>query len=165
MPKMTINGATTCRQPCAACPWRAQNHGKRHPGSFYTKRNLRRLWNQIRGGGGVQSCHPTDPGHPDHQQFAGAKDGGKVQECEGSVILVTRELRRVAEISGHGSKAGEIDGPGIDAYLKIYPRGLKRNGILYYLLVRPTPAPIGEGNPLPLVPVDMLDSEAFGRYE
>ena len=149
-------------QPCAACPWRIANHGKRTPGGFYTKRNLRRLWNQIRGGGGLQSCHPTDPGHPDH----GAKPDSKPRECAGSVILVTRELRRVARLSAHGSQAGVIDGAGIEAYLKLEgARGLKRHGFIYYLLARPTVRSFGHGDPLPLVPEEMLDSDEFGRYE
>ena len=113
----------------------------------------------------MQSCHPTDPSHPDHQKFAGAKSDAKIQECQGSIILILRELQRASKISGHGSKEGVIDGPGIDAYLKIHRRGLKRNGFFYYLLVRPTARPVGEGRPLPTISKELLNSEEFGRYE
>ena len=119
------------RLPCDACPWRVANHGKRHKHGFYTKRNLQRLWNQIRRGGGVQSCHPTDPGHPDH----GAKPDSKAQECGGSVILVTRELRRLAMLSGDPN---HIDGKYIPAYLALsrVNKGLTTTGLMYYLLSR-----------------------------
>ena len=68
-------GAGTVSTPCTGCPWRTANHGTPHPGGFYRRTNLRRLWARIRQGGGIQSCHPTDPGHPDHMKFAGAKEG------------------------------------------------------------------------------------------
>ena len=93
----------TAGTPCEQCPWRTANHGKRHPGGFYRKDNLRRLWNQIRKGG-IQSCHPTDPTHEDHRQYAGAKPGAKPLECIGSVILVLREMRYADTLDGDTSE-------------------------------------------------------------
>lgn len=142
----------TCRQPCAACPWRVANHGKRHKHSFYTKRNLRRLWNQVRKGGGIQSCHPTDPGHPDH----GAKEDSTALECAGSVILVTRELRNLQRLESHGKEAFPM-------YKALYGRGLTMEGVFYHAVARNVPKPIGPGEPLPLVKVSMLDDPTYGR--
>ena len=150
---------TTRLNPCAACPWRTANHGKRHKHSFYTKRNLTRLWNQIRRGGRIQSCHPTDPGHRDHE----AKPGSTPQECAGSVILVTRELRHAC---GLGGKQTELTVDNVEDYLRKHSRdrkGLTRSGMRYFTVVRPIPRPFGEGNPLPPVDLDLLDSPEYGR--
>ena len=54
-------GQTSDREPCSDCPWRIANHGRRHPGGFFRKDNLRRLWNQIRKGGGMQTCRVRRP--------------------------------------------------------------------------------------------------------
>lgn len=116
-------------KPCAQCPWRKANQGKKHRHGFYTKANLRRLWNEIRGGGGVQSCHLTDPSHPDHID-AGAKPDAKAQECPGSVILVLREVRKMA------NPQGVIDTPGVERYLATRKQGLKKNGVLYWCISR-----------------------------
>ena len=97
-------------KPCEQCPWRIANHGRRHPGGFYRKDNLRRLWNQIRKGGRLQSCHPTDPGHADHRTYAGAKPGAKPLECIGSVILILREMRYADTLDGD-TTAGELSPP------------------------------------------------------
>ena len=143
---------------CEQCPWRRSNWGKRHAGGFYRKRNLRRLWNQIRGGGGVQSCHLTDTGHPDHVA-AGAREGD-VKECMGSVVLVVRELRLLQKIAG-----GAVEPRHIDYYLADCRtrRGLTRNGLLYYLLQRIQLAgtPVGAA-PLP-DPGTAVDDPALGR--
>ncbi len=115
-----------CKKPCAQCPWRLSNQGKRHRFGFYTKANLRRLWNEVRGGGLPQSCHPTDPTHPNH----GAKPDSKPQECSGSVIVVLREVRKMAD------DKGVIDTPGVDRHLKTRRKGLTKNGIFYWVVSR-----------------------------
>lgn len=117
-------------RPCAHCPWRTTNQGKRTPWGFYTAANLRRLWNQIRSGGRAQSCHPTDPSHPDHRA-AGAKPGSKPRECPGSVIIVMREIRAMAN-------AERVVTPeSMTAYSKRRKGGLKRpHGITYWLIER-----------------------------
>ena len=114
-------------KPCAQCPWRAENHGKRHPNGFYTKRNLRRLWNQVRKGGGVQSCHMTDTNHPDHVE-AGAK-GDQVHECMGSVVLVWRELRAFESIL---AEVGMDMDEGVPRYLAERRRNVE-DGLAYWL--------------------------------
>lgn len=113
--------------PCAQCPWRKSNHGKPHKFGFYTKANLRRLWNQIRGGGKPQSCHLTDPSHPDH----GAKPSAKAQECPGAVIIVLREVGKMAD------DKKLINSDGVSRYLRERKKfGLKKSGVLYWVVER-----------------------------
>lgn len=135
--------------PCAQCPWRLSNQGKRHKFGFYTGANLRRLWNQIRKGGGMQSCHLTDPSHPDHVA-SGCKETAKARECPGSVIVVVREVKKLA------GENNFIDGEGVERYLKLRRKGLTRAGILYWVISRIQMAnvPMVGGPPLPDVDVD-----------
>jgi hypothetical protein len=142
--------------PCENCPWRVTNHGKRTPWGFYTKTNLRRLWNQIRRGGGQQSCHPTDASHPDHIA-AGAKPGATVQECPGAVILALREGIKMAEYGG-----GTITPEAVATYRKRNRDGLTREGILYWIVARYQfgGVPFIGGPKLPDVDVNM---EGIGR--
>lgn len=118
--------------PCVHCPWRVANHGKRTPWGFYTKTNLKRLWNQVRGGGQKQSCHPTDPSHPDHSA-AGAKPGLTPQECAGSVILIVREFEKMKACSANGEV---IDDGAVAKYLREHRDGLTKRGIMYWLVER-----------------------------
>jgi hypothetical protein len=117
-------------KPCAQCPWRLANQGTRHPHGFYTKSNLKRLWNQVRGGGQPQSCHLTDPSHPDHIA-AGAKPNAKPQECPGSVILIRREIRLMANAEGVVGGKEELA-----HYFKARKRGLTKRGALYWIVQR-----------------------------
>lgn len=118
------------RKPCDQCPWRRENHGKRHKFGFYKASNLRRLWNNIRKGGGVQSCHLTDPSHPDHVA-SGTKEGAKALECPGSVILVLREVGLMADANG------VVDGTTLPAYFKRRKKhGLTKSGVLYWCVSR-----------------------------
>lgn len=114
---------------CSQCPWRLSNQGKRHPGSFYTKANLTRLWNQIRRGGKRQSCHMTDPSHPDHL-MAGCKPDTTPKECPGSVLLILREVESMMDSTNYISEEA------IKAYLKRRRHGLTKKGILYWLVAR-----------------------------
>ena len=156
-------GSETVREPCAECPWRVSNHGRRHPGGFYRAGNLRRLWNQIRRGGNLQGCHPTDASHPDHRQYAGAKPEAAPAECAGSVILITREIVRAARLGGNETLELTVDGA--DKYLaeSRTRKGLTLEGLLYQLLARRMPRPMGPGTPLPGVPRRLLESDEFGR--
>ena len=153
---------TTATQPCQDCPWRTANHGRRHPGGFFRKDNLRRLWNQIRKGGGMQTCHPTDPSHPDHRKYAGAKEGSATAECIGSVVLITRELRHAAKLGGQETL---LEIKGTEQYLKESKkrRGLTRAGLLWAAAVRKIPAPFGAGIPMPPVTMALLHAEWIGR--
>jgi hypothetical protein len=114
---------------CSQCPWRLSNHGQRTPGGFYTAANLRRLWGEIRRGGGMQSCHLTDPSHPRHIE-AGCSPNAKTHECPGSVLLVRRELGQMAD------ESGIITSESTRAYLDRRRYGLTRQGILYWLFQR-----------------------------
>ncbi len=139
-----------CERPCAECPWRLSNHGRRTSAGFYRKDNLRRLWNEVRGGGLPQSCHPTDPNHPDHVA-AGAKPGSTPKECPGSVIVILREIRDIA-----GGNGGNVTPEAIDAYLARRKKGIKSpHGMMYWLISRYSmgATAFGEGA-LPNVDID-----------
>jgi hypothetical protein len=124
---------TKCEKPCPQCPWRISNQGKRHWGGFYTRANLTRLWGQIRKGGGVQSCHLTDPQHPDHIK-AGASELATPKECPGSVILVLREMSFMCTL---GHEPGEADELALARYFKARGRaGLNKMGFAYWILSR-----------------------------
>ena len=138
--------------PCEHCPWRKSNHGKRTPWGFYTKANLTRLWNQVRGGGKKQSCHPTDPNHPDHV-LAGAKPGSKPVECAGSVIVVLREALRMSE----GDADNTISPESMLRYQRTRKKGLKHpHGVAYWLIerIQHGSLPLIGGGELPSVDVD-----------
>lgn len=136
-------------RPCEQCPWRLANQGTKHPLGFYTRANLRRLWNQLRGGGRPQSCHLTDPTHPDHVA-AGAKPGARPKECPGSVIVIKRELLKMA------NGASVLTPSHVDVYLAANRNGLTKRGILYWAVERIACAgvPFFGGEPLPEVDVE-----------
>jgi hypothetical protein len=143
----------TLTKPCAQCPWRLANQGKRHPGSFYTKANLRRLWGQVRRGGSPQSCHLTDPRHPDHVA-AGAKPDATPLECPGSIILIGREFLKIAE------GGDTMDVAGVERYLARRRFGLTRSGVRYWVIQRLHlgQVPLLGGPPIP----DVDDDPAIG---
>ncbi|MDA4131846.1 MAG: hypothetical protein OK454_01795 [Thaumarchaeota archaeon] len=139
-------------KPCQQCPWRLANQGKKHKHAFYTKANLRRLWGQIRRGGGAQSCHLTDPSHPDHID-AGAKPGAKAQECPGSVIVVLREVTKMAE-------GNEVTNDGVKKYLAMRKKnGLTKRGILFWVVSRIQFGGVPMIGGLKLPEVDVTDKE------
>lgn len=145
----------TIHRPCANCPWREENHGKETPWGFYDEDNLRRLWEEIRTADGDcqgQSCHPTDPSHPDHVE-AGAKEGSEPVECAGSVILVLREFVAIRD-----AREGDTITPEhISAYLEAKPDGLTKEGILHWLIGRYMHGGVpffGSGSKLPEVDID-----------
>ena len=80
----------------------------------------------------LQSCHPTDPGHPDHREYAGAKPGAKPLECSGSVVLILREMRYADTLDGD-STAGELSPTDFDRYMAEtrQRKGLTGDGLLY----------------------------------
>ena len=151
---------TTIPPVCPQCPWRTANHGKRSRGSFYTKRNLRRLWNQIRGGGKIQSCHLTDPSHPDHIE-AGASPDAKVHECTGSIILVIREIDKLREIA----QGEPVTPEHVELYLEQNPDGIKRRGMPYWLLQRIQFANdlLPGHESIPNAPQELVQSSEIGR--
>ena len=149
-------------KPCDQCPWRIANHGRRHSGHFYTQKNLRRLWNQVRRGGRAQGCHLTDPSHPDHVA-AGCSPDAKPQECLGSVALVVRELEHMQSLA----PGDVITMAHVTKYLRQSPRrlGLTREGLMWWLEVRKLPAFLGGiGSAMP-DPGEWKSSAEIGRLE
>lgn len=100
---------------CAACPWRASNQGKRHPGGWYTKANLRRLWSKLRTGDGM-TCHPTDPTNPVPDGLPRPSDDATTHECAGALILQQREVMRLQDYDNYRD------------YKRAHPLGLTREG-------------------------------------
>lgn len=108
-------------KPCAGCPWRVANQGKRTAGGWYSRRNLDRLWAGLRRGEQM-TCHPTDDRDPEY----GAPEGATTHECAGALILVLRELRKfeaLAEANPDGTPAAVQR-----AYRELSPRGCTREG-------------------------------------
>jgi hypothetical protein len=111
--------------PCVHCPWRIENHGKRHPDGWYTKANLRSLWARLRRGDGM-TCHPTDPDNPvsEAAQRAGyrpAPPGSQVRRCAGAVILQQREVQVLDDILTAGGTLAD--------YRAQRPGGLTTEGL------------------------------------
>lgn len=116
--------APAARRPCVHCPWRAANQGKPHPGGWYAKANLRRLWAGLRRGGDM-SCHPTDPSNPVPPGVRPAPADAATLECAGSLILRQREFMRFQRIAQENP-----EGDAFRLYRLQYPRGLTRGGLL-----------------------------------
>ena len=150
---------------CDQCPWRVANQGRRTRQGIYTKANLTRLWNQVRRGGAVQSCHLTDPTHRDHIALGANPERQKPpEECLGAVILVCRELEHIKTLSTDTTDADELTVLGVQTYWRDRARrGLTQSGILFHTLLRHLPRPVGSGrNPLPS-PGGILGDPAIGR--
>lgn len=126
-------------RPCAACPWRTENHGKRHPHGWYTKKNLRRLWAKIRRGDSM-TCHPTDPTNLVPDGTKPVPDGTQTRECAGALRLVQIELKK------------------FEADPKTYDmkKGLTKTGLNYWALARCAFAGtfVG-GEPMPVIDSDV----------
>lgn len=103
-------------KPCAQCPWRTENHGKRHPGGWYTKANRQRLWARLRRGDSM-TCHPTDPTNPVPEGMAPAPEHATTHECAGALILQQRELMYLQSA------------PDLKSYRRSRPSGLTVEGI------------------------------------
>lgn len=102
--------------PCAQCPWRTANHGKRHPDGWYTKANLSRLWAQLRRGEAM-TCHPTDPTNPLPPGARKVPETTTTRQCTGAIILQQRELMRLQRCES------------LTDYRRQRPRGLTVAGI------------------------------------
>ena len=124
-----VHVAPAAETPCAECPWRTKNQGKRHPDGWYSRANLKRLWNKLRRGE-MMSCHPTDPRNPvSDKALAGgsikAKEGAQVRECAGALILQQRELMIYQEVAHQHENDPQQSMP---AYRQARPRGLTKDG-------------------------------------
>ncbi len=113
--------APAAANPCRACPWLIENHGKPHPDGWYTKRNRDRLWVGLRNGEQM-SCHPTDPRNPvsDRAAEAGyqaAPEHAQTRVCTGGLVLQQREMQLFSEAES------------LAAYRRARPRGMTRTGL------------------------------------
>lgn len=109
---------TSGSSPCAQCPWRTSNHGKRHPDGWYTKANRQRLWAGLRRGDPM-TCHPTDPENPVPLGTRAVPETVQTKECAGAIILQQREVWYWQHLF-----KGDFQ-----VYRKARPFGLTRDGL------------------------------------
>lgn len=82
---------------CNTCPWVKANQGKRHAASWYSMKNLRRLWNGLRTGKAPgMICHSTDPMNQTYGGDAPVVSGHE-SECGGAVVLIIRNMNALNE--------------------------------------------------------------------
>ena len=118
------------KSPCVNCPWRIENHGKKHPDGWYTKTNLKRLWAGIRRGENM-SCHPTDPRNDVsdaavEKGYRRAPDTAVTRECAGAVILQQREAQVYSDLSRRFSESTNL----LKMYRVTRPGGLTKDGLI-----------------------------------
>lgn len=117
-----------CAQPCSACPWRTENQGKPNAHGFYTKGNLRRLWNGLKRGERM-TCHPTDPEMAEFEGYEKTADRERTHECAGAQTLVQRELAYFGQ-AAKDVEAGREDGPAFSLYKRRRgPAAMTRAGL------------------------------------
>jgi hypothetical protein len=117
----------TADHPCASCPWRRSNQDKHHPHGWYTKANLRRLWNGLRTGKAPgMTCHPTDDRIELPEGAKAVPAGIEVRECAGAILLVIRELRKLEAAAGSGETQ-------VQNYFRSTERGFTRRGLKYWV--------------------------------
>lgn len=136
--------------PCAQCPWRLDNQGKRHPDGWYSIKNLRRLWAGLRSGERM-TCHPTDPCNPVPVGHRAAPESATTRECAGAQILIQRELDRVQDVLRAKGEFSE--------YKAANPRGLTKVGAYTHAMSMAVRLP-GE---LKYAPVDLNDESVGHR--
>lgn len=125
-------------KPCSACPWRIENQGKRHPGGWYTKANLRRLWARLRRGEKM-TCHPTDPENPLPEGWPAPPPSATTVECCGSLVLTQREFMRYQAIMEELDAKAAAEGRGRakpSAVLAEYKRRFGAKGMTRAGLIR-----------------------------
>lgn len=104
---------------CDGCPWLKVNHRKRHVNKWYTKSNLRRLWNGLRKGEAPgMLCHATDPNAGEYMGASNIKSG-KESECGGAVLLIGLNIAALGEKKEQPYKPG-ITKWGLSAILGRY---------------------------------------------
>ena len=115
---------------CAHCPWRLSNQGKPHPHSFYSKRNLARLWAGLRSGRAPgMTCHPTDPRMAEFEGYEATADRELMRECAGALTLMWREVMHFQEIAKEAER-GELMTNALREYRRRFPHGLTRRGLV-----------------------------------
>lgn len=109
---------------CSDCPWRLSNQGRPHPGGWYTKANLRRLWSGLRHGVAM-TCHPTDPDNPMPPGLNPPAPGSRTVECAGALVLQQREIMIFQDICN-----AEPKGNSLRTYKQQRPGGMSRMGLI-----------------------------------
>lgn len=112
--------------PCSSCPWLIENHGQRHPGGWYTKKNMDRLWSKLRQGERM-GCHKTDSDNPVPEGLPTVSPGTELCECTGALILQQREVTIYQDLC----KAQGADA--MKQYRAERPKGMTRAGMLEIL--------------------------------
>lgn len=106
----------------------------------------------------MQTCHLTDPSHPDHVD-AGAAVSATPHECAGSLALVVREIEKFENIIQEGYEDPYKE------YKKRNSRGLSREGF-YYWMMRAADTSNIFSEKLPTFDRHLVDDEELvGRYE
>jgi hypothetical protein len=82
---------------CQTCPWLKKNHGVKHQAKWYTKANIRRLWNGLRTGKAPgMVCHSTDPNNSDYGGKGTVRPDFEPQECAGALILQIQNVNAIS---------------------------------------------------------------------
>lgn len=124
--------AQSAVNPCAECPWRAENKGREVPDDYataYTRTQRVELWSDLRNGR-AQDCHmgagdgEAFPHGKDPAWigagFAAIPDHAKARECAGSLVAARREWKRMWEA---GSWV---------AYHQAHPEGFTKEAALFW---------------------------------
>jgi hypothetical protein len=109
-------------KPCSDCPWWRGKAGRHPLGLDYEERRTA-LWDHLREGRGVMTCHKTDPRLTERYPAAGVRADRVPHECAGSLVLVQRELALFR--AEHDSDPA--------SYCEARPHGLTRRGIAVWL--------------------------------
>jgi hypothetical protein len=81
---------------CATCPFLIANHGKPHPAKWYSRGNIRRLWNGLRTGDAPgMICHSSDHNNAEYGGKGNVKPGVE-QDCAGALLLLYQNANAVA---------------------------------------------------------------------
>lgn len=104
-------------KPCVDCPWRTENHGRRHADGWFTKANRARLWARLRRGEAM-TCHRTDPDNPVPDGYRTVPETATTHLCAGAEVLQQREVMKLQAIGGD-----------VSAYRRRWPRGLTTEGL------------------------------------
>lgn len=106
---------------CETCPWLTKNHGRKHHAGWYTKANLKRLWNGLRSGDchGIV-CHSTDPNRVLYGGVTPVAPGTEKQPCAGALLVIFKHMNEIAKTTPKEYKAK-------------YPLPMKREGIAHWV--------------------------------
>lgn len=133
-PVLKIDGASP--RACSACPWRLSNQGRPvDPHGFYTKANLKRLWDGLRTGEAPgMTCHPTDPRMAEWEGYEGTAARDETKVCTGHLLLLMREMRRfeksVHEVEAEAAAGVKLRrGEAVRRYRRGRPAALTLEGL------------------------------------